>query len=128
MDKQAMKIHGAFSWNELMTNDVKGAKVFYSAMFGWDIVQDKGASMPYHMINLGKDMIGGMMANPPEAKGAPPAWGCYITVDDVDKQAARVESLGGKIHIAPMDIPEVGRFAVIADPQGAMLNIITYSS
>ncbi len=67
------------------------------------------------------------MAIPPEAKGAPVAWGSYVTVDDVDKQVGKVESLGGTILMPPRDIPNVGRFAVISDPQGAMLTIITYS-
>lgn len=127
MDKQAMKQHGAFSWNELMTNDMAGSKAFYGELLGWEMHEDNSAGMPYTMIKAGGEEVGGMMANPPEAKGAPTAWGSYVTVDDVDKQLGRVEALGGKVIMPPMDIPNVGRFSVISDPQGAMLTLITYS-
>ena len=58
--------------------------------------------------------------------GMPPMWGIYITVDDVDKTAKQVEELGGKILRPPMDIPEVGRFCVLSDPQGAVIQAMTY--
>jgi len=127
MDKQAMKQHGAFSWNELMTNDVAGAKAFYSDLFGWTMQDDHSGEIPYTMLKTGNEEAGGMMAIPADAKGAPPAWGAYVTVDNVDKQVDKVESLGGTIIMPPRDIPNVGRFAVISDPQGAMLTLITYS-
>jgi predicted enzyme related to lactoylglutathione lyase len=127
MDKQAMKQHGAFSWNELMTNDLAGSKVFYTELFGWEMHEDNSGAMPYTMIKAGGEEVGGMMADPPEAQGAPTAWGSYVTVDDVDKQIGRVEALGGKVIMQPRDIPNVGRFSVISDPQGAMLTLITYS-
>ena len=66
------------------------------------------------------------LKTPPDAGAMPPAWGCYVTVDDVDAIAERVPGLGGKVFVPPMDIPGVGRFTVIADPQGAVLNLITY--
>ena len=68
------------------------------------------------------------MAIPTQAVGTPPAWGAYVTVDDVDQQVSRAETLGGRIVLPPQDIPNVGRFAVISDPQGAMLSMITYTS
>jgi predicted enzyme related to lactoylglutathione lyase len=61
-----------------------------------------------------------------EAKGMPPSWGSYVTVDDVESRVAQVKSLGGKLVVEPRDIPNVGRFAVIADPQGAVLTMISY--
>ena len=66
------------------------------------------------------------MPMPMNSPGMPPSCGSYVTVDDVDAQVARVEPLDGKLCVAPQDIPNVGRFAVIADPQGAMLAMITY--
>ena len=128
MEQEAMKQHGAFSWNELMTSDVAGAKAFYSALFGWEMrdesMPDEGA---YTMLKAGDREVGGMMAIPADAKGTPPAWGAYVTVDDVDQQITRAEQLGGKVILPPRDIPDVGRFAVISDPQGAMLTMITYT-
>ncbi len=56
----------------------------------------------------------------------PPTWGAYVTVDDVEASAKQAEALGGKIVLAPRDIPDVGQFCVISDPQGAMLAMITY--
>ena len=127
MDQQAMKQHGAFSWNELMTTDVPAAKAFYGALFGWDMQDDQTCDMNYTMVKAGGNEVGGMMAIPPEANGAPPSWGGYVTVDDVDKQSVQAEKLGGKVIMPARDIPNVGRFAVISDPQGAMLTMITYT-
>lgn len=126
MDQQAMMQHGAFSWNELMTTDVSAAKAFYGELFGWDMHDDQTCDMTYTMLKAGGKEVGGMMAMPPEAKGTPPAWGGYVTVSDVDIQAKQAETLGGKIIMPPRDIPNIGRFAVISDPQGAMLTLITY--
>jgi predicted enzyme related to lactoylglutathione lyase len=73
----------------------------------------------------GQGPLGGVMALPPEAAkmGAPPHWMAHVQVADVDATAARVKKLGGKVYKEPEDIPTVGRFAVIADPQGASLSI-----
>ena len=128
MDQQAMKQHGAFSWNELMTTDVTAAKSFYGELFGWAMHDEQTPDMVYTMVKAGDQDVGGITAIPSDAQGAPPAWGAYVTVDDVDKQTAKAEQLGGKIIVPPQDIPDVGRFAVISDPQGAILSMITYSS
>jgi uncharacterized protein len=61
------------------------------------------------------------------SQGMPPAWISYVTVDNADTSAQQAEKLGGKIVVPPRDIPEVGRFAVIQDPQGATIAIITYA-
>lgn len=122
-----MKQHGAFSWNELLTSDLEGAKSFYGAMFNWQF-EDINYEMPYTLAKLDGQESAGLMLTPPDAKKMPPMWGSYITVDDVDKSAKQCEALGGKILLEARDIPEVGRFCVISDPQGAMLMIITYSN
>jgi hypothetical protein len=57
-----------------------------------------------------------------------PTWGAYVTVDDVDAVVARVSGLGGQVLLAPTDIPTVGRFAMIGDPQGATISLITYAA
>lgn len=127
MDQQAMIQHGAFSWNELMTTDVAGAKAFYGELFGWQMQDEPMPEGTYTMLKAGDHEVGGLMAMPTDAAGAPPAWGAYVTVDNVDQQTVRAEQLGGKVILPPRDIPDVGRFAVISDPQGAMLTMITYS-
>ncbi len=123
---EAMKLHGAFSWNELMTNDVAGAKAFYSELLGWNLTDMASSLGDYTMAKAGDTEVAGIMATPREAGGMPPAWGAYVTVDDVDAMPSRVESLGGKVLVPPQDIPDVGRFVVIQDPQGATLMLITY--
>ena len=120
-----MKQHGAFSWNELMTTDVESAKEFYGKLFNWQLEQAPG-DMPYTMAKAGGQEVAGLMTMPPEAAGMPPAWGGYVTVDDVQASAKQVEALGGKVLLEPRDIPKVGRFCVISDPQGAVLSLITY--
>ena len=125
MDGQ-YKQHGAFSWCELMTSDVQGAKSFYEKLFGWVLEDMVMEGMTYTIIKAGDREVGGIMATPPETEGMPPAWGTYVTVDDVDELAGRVAGLGGKILVEPQDIPEVGRFCVIMDPQGAFISAITY--
>jgi len=122
-----MKQPGLFSWNELMTTDVAGAKAFYGELLGWSMTDITCEGMEYTMVKSGDREIGGIMVTPPEAAGMPPIWGAYVTVDDVDALAERVERLGGKICVPLRDIPDVGRFCVIQDPQGAMLSLITYS-
>ncbi len=126
MMTEAMKLHGAFSWNELMTNDVAGAKAFYGELLGWTLSDMESSGGSYTMAKAGDTEVAGIMATPPEAEGMPPSWGAYVTVDDVDAMPARVEALGGKVLLPPQDIPEVGRFMVMQDPQGAVLMLITY--
>ncbi len=126
MATEAMKLHGAFSWNELMTNDVPGAKHFYSELLGWSLSDMESINGTYTMARAGETEVAGIMATPPEAQGMPPVWGAYVTVDDVDAMPARVEALGGKTILSPQDIPDVGRFMVMQDPQGAVLMLITY--
>ena len=122
----SFKQHGAFSWCELMTTNVDAAKTFYSALFGWETEDMSMPEMVYTVVKAGGEEVGGIMAMPPQAQGVQPAWGTYVTVDDVDETSKMAEKLGGKVLLAPQDIPEVGRFCLIQDPQGAMINIITY--
>ena len=121
-----MKQHGAFSWNELMTRDVDAAKTFYSNLFGWTLEDMQTNDMGYTIAKASDKEVAGIMGMPPEAGDMPPTWGAYVTVDDVEARAKQVETLGGKILLEPRDIPDVGRFCVICDPQGATLSLITY--
>lgn len=122
------KTHGAFSWSELMTSDPAAATAFYSALFGWTVQTSDMGTGPYHMVKLGDTAVGGVMGMPPDAPPMPPHWGCYVTVDSVDDTLAKCAALGGKTLVPAMDVPGVGRMAVIQDPQGAVLNVMAYSS
>lgn len=119
---------GAFSWCELMTTDTTAAKEFYSRLFGWEMTDRPVEGMTYTVLKVGEREVGGLMAMMPDLPAMLPQWGVYVTVDDVDTSVKLVEELGGQVKVPPTDIPDVGRFAVIQDPQGAPLSIISYPS
>jgi uncharacterized protein len=121
------KLHGAFSWCELLTTDVAEAKRFYGKLFGWSLEPAPIPGVDYTLVKYGGEQMGGIMAVPPAAEGMPPSWGVYVTVDDVDATGKLAEEMGGKILMGPQDIPQVGRFCVLQDPQGAIVNVITYA-
>lgn len=125
MDEQ-FRQHGAFSWYELMTTDVEAAKAFYAKLFGWGTEDMPMPEMAYTVVKAGGKEIGGIMPMPKEAQGTPPMWGAYVTVDDVDLIAKTARQLGATLLVPPRDIPSVGRFCVIQDPQGAVISAITY--
>jgi uncharacterized protein len=110
---------GTFCWDELMTRDLDAAAKYYAAVFGWTGKfgeRDEGPVRYWHWFHAGMD-IGGMLALPmPDTS---PSWLPYVEVSDVDASAARVRALGGKVVTPAMDIPRVGRFAIVQDPAGA---------
>ncbi|MEA2570522.1 MAG: uncharacterized protein QOI24_2523 [Acidobacteriota bacterium] len=111
-------------WNELATSDEQAATTFYTSLFGWKTKVDAGNPMRYTEFSVADRAIGGMYKLKPEMKGIPPHWIPYIAVDDCDATIAKTKELGGSVMMPPMDIPGVGRFAVINDPQGAAISII----
>jgi hypothetical protein len=117
--------HGRFSWTELMTGDVAAARAFYGDVLGWSFEEMPMDGMTYCLIKVGDQNIGGVMTSPTPA--APPLWVSYVTVDDVDARAARVAGAGGTVLMPPSDIPGVGRSALIRDPQGAVIHLMTYA-
>jgi uncharacterized protein len=120
------KLHGAFSWCELLTTDVPEAKRFYSKLFGWTLEPAPMPGMEYTLVKYGGEQMGGIMTMPPGCEGMPPSWGIYVTVADVDATTKLAVELGGKVLLPPQDIPQVGRFCVLQDPQGATIKAITY--
>ena len=113
-----------FIWHDLMTSDVEAAKKFYGTVVGWTFE----AQMPqYHVANAGGTGMGGIMETPEHLKGMPPFWSGYIDVADVDATCAKIEKLGGKVKREPWDVPNVARMAVVADPGGAMFNIMQHN-
>ena len=117
------EIRGRFVWHELMTTDTDAASDFYSHIVPWK-TQDSG--MPsYTLWMSGKYQAGGLMALPEESASAPPHWIIYIGTPDVDATVEAAEKLGGKVLKGASDIPSVGRFAVLTDPQGAAFAVYT---
>src|SRR5690242_3298508 len=110
---------GRFVWYEYLTRDVQAGIAFYSDVVGWK-TQPFGEDNGYTMWVGSQGPLGGVMRMPDEAakSGASPFWMAHVQVDDVDATAAQATKLGGKVWKDPTDIPTVGRFAVIGDPQG----------
>jgi len=115
-----------FFWYELITSDTKAASRFYSDVVGWTPEAFPGGS-DYTVMNAGPGHgVAGVMGIPEEARadGTPPMWLGYIHTTDVDATANGITAAGGRTHKPPQDIPGVGRFAVVADPQGATFMIM----
>jgi len=113
---------GSFCWIELGTTDQAAAKNFYGSIFGWtpnDMPMGPGAFYTIFRLD-GRDAAAGYTLRPDQvAQHVPPHWMLYIQVDKVDASAAKVPQLGGKVIVAPFDVMDAGRMAVIADPAGA---------
>jgi|APTNR8051073442_1049403.scaffolds.fasta_scaffold24711_2 hypothetical protein len=130
-----MSGHGTFVWNELMTSDVDRAEAFYGALLGWrfervNATNPRQPATPdgpsYTLIRAGDRENGGMMSlDDAGMAGLPSHWTSYIAVDDVDAAVRETERLGGSVRVPPFDIPTVGRMAVIADPMGAVVCLMT---
>src|ERR1700759_490413 len=118
------EIRGRFVWHELMTTDTDAASDFYSRVVPWK-AEDSG--MPsYSLWMSGKVRAGGLMALPADDGSAtPPHWIIYVGTPDVDATVEAAEKLGGKVLKVASDIPNVGRFAVLSDPQGAAFAVFT---
>jgi hypothetical protein len=109
---------GRFVWHDLTTGDTKRGIEFYKGLFGWTVEEWKTDKGTYPMFKSGELAWGGAMD--PQMPGVPPHWLCYVSVADVDRACQAASRMGGKVVLPAMDIPEVGRFAVVTDPQGAV--------
>ena len=114
---------GAICWLELATSDVVKARAFYTGIFGWGMKEPTDPGMPYTEIQRGGQSIGGIYPKGPEMAQVPPNWSVYFQVADCEASASKAKSLGGTLVVPPKEIPKVGRFAVIQDPQGATFSI-----
>lgn len=120
-----MQSLGGFVWYELMTSDLDPALDFYTHVIGWNAVDSGMPGHNYMILRSGERQVGGAFLAPPLAleNGARPGWIGYVGVEDVDAAAKKAASLGATIHKGPEDIPGVGRYCVIGDPQGAPLTL-----
>ncbi|HVV91775.1 MAG TPA: VOC family protein [Hyphomicrobiales bacterium] len=113
---------GKFVWYELMSTDAAAAERFYRDVVGWGIRRTDNPRMPYTTFLAGETGVAGLMTltRQMQADGGAPGWVCYISTNDVDAAAKAVRAAGGAIYLEPSDIPDIGRFAMAADPQGAL--------
>jgi predicted enzyme related to lactoylglutathione lyase len=116
---------GALCWTELMTGDTGKAKGFYTGLFGWQAeAMPMGPERTYTIFKRGEAQAGGMMQIAPEMGPVPPHWMIYFAVGDYDGMVAKAQGLGAGITVPGTDIPNIGRFAILSDPQGAHFAII----
>ena len=114
---------GRFVWYELLTSDVEAAKGYYTQLIGWGTQQWEGGPQPYTMWTNGETPLGGLMALPNQA--TPPHWLAYIATPDVDTTVSQASDLGAEIVMDAMNVPGVGRMALLTDPQGAAFAVFT---
>jgi predicted enzyme related to lactoylglutathione lyase len=108
---------GTPSWVDLASPDLEASAAFYSSLFGWDAVDQGADAGHYHMFEKGGVPVAG--AGPIMMEGQPPAWTSYISVADADATVAKVKAAGATVFVEPMDVLDVGRMSVFADPSGA---------
>jgi len=114
-----------FAWYELLTTDVSAAQSFYSKVVGWDVQDASTPEFAYRLFSVGGTPVAGLMELPLDGrkKGATPRWMGYVAVEDLAGAVDRLRHLGGTVYVPPMD-SNVGRLAVVADPQTASLALI----
>lgn len=120
--------HGRFYWNELMTRDAEASKKFFGDTLGWtfDKMPTPEGSGTYWIAKAGGEMVAGMFPiNSPHFASLPEMWLSYIAVDDVNARAKKATQAGAKLMREPFDIPNVGRIAILIDPRGTMIGLMT---
>ncbi len=111
---------GSFCWADLITSDPGRAKTFYEGLFGWKVTPGEGKESGYLHIQNGGRYIGGVPPAHPHESNEPPHWLVYFAVANVDKTFEKAKDLRGRVLLRPMDVENVGRIAMLADPQGAV--------
>jgi len=118
---------GTPSYVELISPDPAAGAVFYAGLFGWEIdeipLPEEAGGGVYRQATIEGDTVSGISGQMPGMEGHPAFWGVYLTVDDVDGTAAKVEPAGGKVEAPPFDVMDIGRMAAIQDPTGARVNL-----
>jgi predicted enzyme related to lactoylglutathione lyase len=113
---------GRFSWHELMSTNVEQAAKFYTSLFGWTVQEmPMGPMGTYRIFLQGDTRVGGAMATPP---GVPSNWLTYVSTDNTDQTTKKAEEMGGKVMAPPTTVPDMLRFSVVIDPQGAAFGIL----
>ena len=121
---------GDFVWYELLTSDADAAQEFYGPLLGWRFVDSGQADRDYRIIHTADGIAGGVMSMTAAMKrgGGRPIWLGYIAVDDVDRTVESISAAGGKVYMPSTDVPDVGRLAMLTDPQGAPFYVMRGSS
>jgi predicted enzyme related to lactoylglutathione lyase len=123
MSERTSYAPGTPCWADLGTPDIDAAAQFYGGLFGWTAEEGENAEQTggYRQAMLRGKPVAGMM--PLMQEGQPPAWSTYISVEDADATTAKVREAGGTVMAEPMDVLDLGRMAIFADPTGAAIGI-----
>ena len=123
-----INFHGRFVWYELITTDMQSAKIFYSRVMDWGVLDASVPGRAYALFTAGNALVGGLMDLTKEARemGGRSGWVGYVEVNDVDATADRIKHLGGAVHVPPTDVPNISRFCIFADPQTAILAVLKW--
>ncbi|MGB9374470.1 MAG: VOC family protein [Jiangellales bacterium] len=114
--------NGFPGWIDLASADMDAAAAFYSALFGWEVVDaSPSPDMRYAMLRLDGQLVAGL--GPQMQPGVPPTWTVYVMVGDVDEIVAATPDAGGQVLVPPMDVMTSGRMAVVSDPSGAVIGL-----
>src|SRR3977135_3464830 len=119
-----VNVPNSFCWNELMTTDTAKDGDFYTGLFGWGKDTQNFGPLEYTMFSNGDRPAGGMLKITPEMGPIPPNWLVYFAVDDCHAKTQKANDLGATTMKPPDDIPGVGRFSILTDPQGAAFALI----
>src|SRR3954452_20187580 len=106
-----------------MVDDLDPARAFYGSLFGWTFEDLPPEAGGYVMASKDGHVVAGAMAKNPHDPGQVSAWTVYLATDGVDDTAARARAAGGVFFLEPMDVLDVGRIAVGADPAGAVYGL-----
>jgi predicted enzyme related to lactoylglutathione lyase len=117
--------HGVFGWHQLLTTAPAEAAAFYEGLLGWTAHVGDLEGVPQHTLCNGEQPVASILGVPAEDGGAMPHWHPHLCVDNVDKRARLAEQLGGRVVVEPVDVPGQGRLAVIQDPGGAVLTLVS---
>lgn len=121
----AASVLGRFLWHDLMTSDVAAATRFYAAVAGWTatVFGAEEGKAPYLMWLAGERPVGGVTTRQDDPEAPPAFWMAHVGTPDLDGTYAAALALGARSHVPPTVIPTVGRFAIVADPQGAPFSL-----
>jgi predicted enzyme related to lactoylglutathione lyase len=120
--KEMDKTPGLISWNELATHDAAASAKFYTSLFGWTREDMDMGGFTYTVFKTGERSVAGMIQLPPEAKDMPVMWLNYVTVENLEAAVAKARELGAQV-CKDITAMQMGRFAVISDPQGAVVGL-----
>jgi predicted enzyme related to lactoylglutathione lyase len=123
IENQLLTSGRAFPWHEIYAPSAEGSIKFYTEALGLGASSmEMGEMGTYHMLSFNGQPVAGVVSTQnPQFAGVTPHWAVYLAVDDVDERVAKVRELGGSVLVPAMDVPTVGRMALIQDPQGASL-------